>query len=197
MSGDPYEQTRPDAVSDLRFRPVTMETLRDFDAFRHEHPAMENCSCMRWRMHALVFTCMNGRRRGIAFDALVQRGTPVGILAYHEGTPVGWCSIGPRNSLTGVKGNPPPPGVEVSRTWAVTCFFVDPRLRRQGVSVRLLQAAVEYARSEGAKVVEGYPIESRKNPHSSMGALTTFRRAGFLDVTPHGRKRHIMRNVVR
>jgi GNAT superfamily N-acetyltransferase len=135
--------------------------------------------------------------RAAAFAALVQSGIPVGVLAYHDGTPVGWCSIGPRPTLVALRGGSSPPGLEAGRTWAVTCFFVDPRRRREGISVRLLRAAVEYARSEGAKVVEGYPVEPRRDPLSSMGSPSTFRRAGFLDVAPHGLTRHVMRNVVR
>jgi GNAT superfamily N-acetyltransferase len=140
---------------------------------------------------------MNRNDRAVAFDALVQSRIPVGVLAYHDGTPIGWCSIGPRPPLVALKAGSSPTGIETSRIWTVACFFVDPRHRRQGISVRLLRAAVEYARSEGAKIIEGYPVEPRKDPHSSMGSPSTFRRAGFLDVTPHGRKQHVMRNVVR
>ena len=78
----------------------------------------------------------------------------------------------------------------------VVCFFVDHRVRRQGVTLGLLKAAVEYARSHGAEVVEGYPVEPGSCLYTYMGSPSTFRRAGFHDVTPAGQARRVMRCVV-
>ena len=190
---EPIHATSPD----LHFRPVTTETLKDFADFRDAHPACAACACMKWRTHPKLLAHMSGKDRAVAFDAQVDKGVPVGVLAYRDGAPVGWCSVAPRNTLAALKSRSYPAGTDVARIWAVTCFFVDPRFRREGISVRLLRAAVEYARSEGAKMIEGFPVESRKDPLSSMGSLSTFRGAGFLDVTPIGRRQRVMRNVVR
>jgi len=191
------EPTQRDPSSDLHFRPVTTETLQDFTDFRDTNPVCAACSCMKWRTHAALFPHMTGKDRAVAFDALVGSGAPVGVMAYRDGSPVGWCSVAPRNTLVALKSRSYPPGADVTRIWAVTCLYVDPRHRREGISVRLLRAAVEYARSEGARMIEGYPVESRRDPTSSSGSPSTFRRAGFLDSTPLGRRRHVMRNVVR
>jgi hypothetical protein len=50
----------------------------------------------------------------------------------------------------------------------------------------LLKAAVEYARSQEAAVVEAYPVEPGSRLYTYMGSPWTFRRAGFHDVTPAG-----------
>ena len=34
--------------------------------------------------------------RAAALEHLVCGGTPIGVLAYSKGEPVGWCSIAPR-----------------------------------------------------------------------------------------------------
>ena len=202
-AGDESMRRKKDLVArngapDVRFRPVTGETLKDFDDFRNANPVCGACSCMRWRMRATPFARLAAKERAAAFDALVGNGVPVGVLAYQDGIPVGWCSVAPRTALPGLKARAYPPGTDITRIWAVTCFFVDPRFRREGLSARLLRAAVEYARSEGAKSIEGYPGESRKDPVSSMGLPSTFRKAGFLDAAPPGPgKQHVMRNVVR
>jgi GNAT superfamily N-acetyltransferase len=47
------------------------------------------------------------------------------------------------------------PRLDDAPVWSVVCFFVDRRVRRQGITLGLLQAAVEYARSHGAAVIEG------------------------------------------
>ena len=43
--------------------------------------------------------------------------------------------------------------------WSIVCFFVDKRYQRQGLMVRLLQAAVGYTAENGAQIVEGYPVD--------------------------------------
>ena len=49
--------------------------------------------------------------------------------------------------------------IDEERVWSVVCFFIDARARRQGLMLGLLNAAVAYALSRGARIVEGYPVE--------------------------------------
>jgi hypothetical protein len=65
------------------------------------------------------------------------------------------------------------------------------------VTLGLLEAGVEYARSEGARIIEGYPVEPGPRLYTYMGSPATFRRAGFRDVTPKGQARLVMRYFVR
>ena len=192
MRFESHDQTWQETHLDLRFRPVTLETMDGFTRFRSTHPSFASCSCMRWRARNADFQRATTADRASAFDALVEKGVPVGILAYLDDSPVGWCSVAPRETFHGLKSS----RNEDTRLWAVTCFFVDPLYRKNGVSVRLLKAAVEYARSQGAKVIEGYPAESGHGPRSSAGSFSTFRKAGFRDVLASGRKTRVMRNVV-
>jgi GNAT superfamily N-acetyltransferase len=134
--------------------------------------------------------------RVAALDELVRQGTPVGVLAYGDGNPVGWCSIAPRETYAALERSRALPRVDDAPVWAVVCFFVDRRVRRQGVTFGLLEAAVQYARSHGAAVAEGYPVEPGSRLYTYMGSASTFRRAGFHDVTPAGQARQVMRCVV-
>jgi GNAT superfamily N-acetyltransferase len=77
--------------------------------------------------------------------------------------------------------------------WAVVCFFVNRRFRRRGLTLALLRGAVAYAHSEGAKIIEGYPVLPGQQLYSYMGSPSTFRGAGFRDVTPPGATRSYMR----
>ncbi|UZX03673.1 GNAT family N-acetyltransferase [Arthrobacter sp. CDRTa11] len=68
--------------------------------------------------------------------------------------------------------------------WAVTCFVVDPRHRRSGVAAALLQAAVEHAGTNGARILEGYPVDPSLRPKAGAadlyhGTLNLFLEAGF------------------
>ncbi len=128
-----------------------------------------------------------------ALEELVRTGTPVGILAYSGTTPVGWCSIAPRESYAALERSRVLPRIDDTPVWSVVCLFVDRHFRRQGLTCRLLKAAVDYARDQGAPAVEGYPVAPDAPSYTYMGTPETYRRAGFVEVTPAGQKRRVMR----
>jgi GNAT superfamily N-acetyltransferase len=134
--------------------------------------------------------------RAAALEELVRQGTPVGVLAHVDGDPVGWCSIAPRDTYAALERSQALRRVDDAPVWSVVCFFVDRRVRRQGLTLGLLKAGVEYARSQGAEIVEGYPVEPGSRLYTHMGSPSTFRRADFHDVTPAGQARRVMRCVV-
>jgi ADP-ribose pyrophosphatase YjhB (NUDIX family) len=86
--------------------------------------------------------------------------------------------------------------IEVTSVINVVCFFVDRRFRGQGLTLGLLQAALDYAASQGAQIVEGYPVEPGSRLCTYMGSPATFRQAGFRDVTPAGQARLVMRYAI-
>lgn len=61
----------------------------------------------------------------------------------------------------------------------------------------LLKAAVDYARSEGANIVEGYPVEPKKDKAPDVflyhGLASSFREAGFVEVERRSETRLFMR----
>ena len=132
-----------------------------------------------------------------ALTGLVRRDTPIGVLAYLDGEPVGWCSIAPRETYRALERYRALPRIDDTPVWSVVCFFVDRRVRRQRITLGLLEAAVEYARSRGARIIEGYPVEPGSRLYTYMGSPSTFRKAGFHDVTPSGQARQIMRCFVK
>ncbi len=180
----------------FEYHPVIPERLPDLACFSERHGKFRYCSCMRWRMKSTDYQRSTKGSRIAALDDLVRRGVPVGVLAYLDGEPVGWCSIAPRESYAALERFRALPRLDEAPVWSVVCFFVDRSVRRQGVTLGLLQAAVEYARSQGAEVIEGYPVEPGPRLYTYMGSPATFRRAGFHDVTPSGHVRQVMRYVV-
>jgi GNAT superfamily N-acetyltransferase len=82
----------------------------------------------------------------------------------------------------------------------VPCFFVARAHRGKGVTGALLEAAVRFARSRGARIVEGYPVAYRRGVADAWvftGAASTFRRAGFREVARRSPTRPILRKAVR
>jgi GNAT superfamily N-acetyltransferase len=181
---------------ELAYRPVVPERLPDLARFSECHGKFRYCSCMRWRMTSAEFQRSTKQDRVDALDDLVRQSVPVGVLGYLRGEPVAWCSVAPRETYRALERSRALPRLDDAPVWSVVCFFVDRRVRRAGVTVDLLRAAVDYARSLGAAVVEGYPVEPGARLYTYMGSPATFRKAGFRDVTPPGWARRVMRCTV-
>jgi GNAT superfamily N-acetyltransferase len=78
--------------------------------------------------------------------------------------------------------------------WSIVRFFVDAHERGRGASSALLRAAVDYARSQGATLLEGYPVDSRAGSYPEwFGTRSTFDRAGFKEVARRTKTRLVMR----
>jgi GNAT superfamily N-acetyltransferase len=180
----------------VTFLPLSPERAGDLARFSQRHGKFRYCSCMRWRLASSEYRRSTKEERVAALDRLVCAGTPVGVLAYAGGEPVGWCSIAPRETYAALERFRALARVDDAPVWSVVCFFVDRRVRRRGLTVGLLEAAVAYARSRGAKIVEGYPVEPGPRLYTYMGSPAAFRKAGFRDVTPRGRERRVFRRVV-
>lgn len=177
----------------LDYHPVTRERLPDLQRFSERHGKFRYCSCMRWRMTSAEYGRATKEERVAALDTRVEADIPVGVLAYRDGEPVGWVSVAPRETLGALERYKALARIDDAPVWAVTCFFLDRSMRRQGATLGLLRAAVAYARSQGATIIEGYPIEPGARLYTYMGAPATFLKAGFVDVTPAGRDRRVMR----
>jgi GNAT superfamily N-acetyltransferase len=161
------------------------------------HGKFRYCACMRWRLRSTQFSGSTREDRVEMLEALVREGTPVGVLAYLDQEPVGWCSVAPRETHAGLERYRALARLDDAPVWSVVCFFVSARIRRRGATRGLLQAAVDYAAAQGAEIVEGYPVEPCARLYTYMGSPATFRAAGFRDVTPRGQSRQVMRYFVK
>ena len=86
--------------------------------------------------------------------------------------------------------------VDALPVWSVPCFFVKRGWRGLGVAGALLAAAAERARRAGAPALEGYPIDCRADLAAAFvytGVLSTFARAGFIEVARKARTRPVVR----
>lgn len=181
----------------LEVHPVTPERADDLTRFSEAHGKFRYCSCMRWRLTSSEYRRSTKESRIAELDRRARFGAPIGVLAFLDERPVGWCSIGPRDSYAALERFKALARVDDQSVWSTVCFFVDRQFRRRGVTAALLQGAVQYAASQGAGVVEGYPVEAGPRLYTYMGSPATFLQAGFKDVTPAGRSRTVMRYLVR
>jgi len=184
---------------DLEFRPVTPERWPDLEALFGEHGAYGGCWCMWWRLKRSEFAKQIGQGNREALRRIVEAGEVPGLLAYDDDQPVAWCSVAPRETFPALERSRTLKRVDDKPVWAIVCFFVAKSARRKGVMLKLLRAAVEYARSHGARIVEGYPVEPARTLSGASGftgIVSTFRQAGFVEVLRRSRTQPIMRCFV-
>lgn len=172
------------------FREVETTTWGDFEALFEARGGPKYCWCMVFRAPPGRSHARDNPERKAEMRRRVSAGEPVGILAYAEGEPVGWCSIAPVGTFQRLGKD-----IDTSRegVWALACFFVPRRLRGQGLSRRLLHAAVDHARERGAHTVEAYPVDPDSPSYGYLGRVPTFLAAGFEEVGRQGTRRHVMR----
>jgi GNAT superfamily N-acetyltransferase len=122
-------------------------------------------------------------------------------MAYIGGEPAGWVALAPRGAYPRLERSRSFQPIDDKPVWSVTCFFVARRHRRTGLTVRLLEEAARYARTRGATMLEGYPVEPGKGPMADAWVFTglagAFRRAGFREVARPSKTRPIMRRALR
>ena len=197
-----------DHLANLQFHPLTASRWTDFETLFGPRGACGGCWCMLWRMKRVDFERDKGPANKRRMQAIVNAGKPPGILAYpatkpsgvtvsDKPTPIGWCAVGPRESYASLQRSRILKPIDDRPVWSVTCLFVKKGLRRQGVSVQLLRAAQEHARKQGAKILEGYPVEPRNESMPDVFAWTglarAFLAAGFSECLRRSETRPIMR----
>ncbi len=185
----------------LEFHSVTPKRWRDLEKLFGERGACGGCWCMCWRLKRSQFEKQKGAGNKKALKKIVAAGEVPGLLAYAGREPVGWCSVAPREAFPVLENSRILKRVDDQPVWSASCFFVARPYRRQGLSVKLLRAAVAYAKKKGARMVEGYPVEPKKSPMPDVFAWTgladAFRRAGFKEVLRRSPTRPIMRYPAR
>lgn len=162
--------------------PASGERFEDLAAvLRPKREGASACWCVSYRLSGRQ--AVSVPEREAYMRGLCESGQPPGVLAYIDGKPVGWCSVSPRAGLSRLVNSRTIPKVDDRPVWSVICFVVRSGYRRRGVAAAMLDGAVEYARSQGADVIEGYPLDTEGAKISSafayVGTVTMFERAGF------------------
>jgi GNAT superfamily N-acetyltransferase len=179
--------------------PLTPDRLADFVTLFGQNGACAGCWCMWWRLPRAEWVKGKGDGNKRVIQKLVKKDGVPGLIAYADGQPVGWCAIAPRSDYPRLASSRTLQPVDDQPVWSVTCFFVARPWRRRGVTIELLKSAVEFARKRGAKIVEGYPVEPKKEQADAFvytGLATAFRKAGFKEVLRRSPSRPIMRRAV-
>lgn len=182
---------------ELITQPLTPERWPDLERlFGPERGANSGCWCMWFRLTRKEWDAKGRDGRKAAFRALVERGPPPGLLAYAEGEPIGWVAVAPREEHPVVLRSRTIAPVDDAPAHAITCFYLAPRWRRHGLMRPLIEAAVAFAREQGAGLVEAYPIDPPagvRNSGGFHGLAHAFRACGFREAARRSQLRPVMR----
>lgn len=185
------------SLSDVAFWPATPSRWHDVEKLFGERGACGGCWCMAWRVTRAEFQAGKGAPNRGRLEALVTSGRKPGVLAYLGREPIGWCAVAPRSDYSFLGRSRTLAPIDDAPAWSISCLFVLKQYRRRGLSSALLRAAAEFAFRQGARVVEGYPVESTtgKMPDAFAwtGLPSAFRKAGFVEVARRSASRPIMR----
>ena len=168
----------------LAVQPATLERFDDVAIMvGPKKPTSSVCWCLSHRVDSRTNTELTGPARGEYMRSLCSRDVAPGVLAYDGDEVVGWAAVAPRAELPFARSRKIP-HVDDQPVWSIWCLRVRPGHRGKGISHRLLEGAVEYARSQGAPVVEGYPVDNDGAKvdltMAYVGTRGLFERAGFV-----------------
>ena len=196
---------RPDG---LEIMPITPDRLADLDRLLARGDP-RSCQCAYVRLTNAVWSAATpAMRRDVHHDAVctaTAEGRAAGLLAYHDGAPVGWVSFDRREAFDRLS-SPLLAPADDEPVWSVVCFVVAAAARRHGVASALLDATIDYARDHGVTQLESYPVAADPASRSAAslwrGTVAMFEEAGFTTVAvrrrhPTAPSRPIMRRRLR
>jgi GNAT superfamily N-acetyltransferase len=173
------------AVPKIRCQPLTAERWDDLEAVFGPNGANSGCWCMWFRRPRKEWQQAHSKGNRAALKRLVDEEAPLGVLAYVDDAPAGWCAVAPHEDYSALQGSRLFPPTGEARLWAITCLFVHRNFRKSGLTRPLIAAALAYAKRQGARTVEAYPVvaDGRSDPARGFhGFAPVFRDAGFEEV---------------
>lgn len=178
---------------EVAVQPLTSALWPAIEDLFGEAGGKSGCWCMYWRIGSRYRSQAPSQNKA-ELKALVERGPPPGLLALAGGIAVGWCQITPRSALPWIDQTWRLKRVDDLPVWSLSCFYIRKGYRKQGIASQLIEAAIEFARRNGAPAVEAYPIDATQSPSSSStGFVSTFERLGFSRVPSPTVERPILR----
>ncbi len=162
--------SKPSGPGEIVIRPANEVPWADLEAVFGTRGASATCRCQRYKLErGESFGRQPVEERAERLRDQTNAGhagedRTSGLVAYLDGEPTGWCAVEPRTAYGGLVRNQQVPwsGRDEDRAdptvWAITCLLTRTGYRRRGVSRALASAAVERARTQGARAVEAYPI---------------------------------------
>jgi GNAT superfamily N-acetyltransferase len=184
-------------------RPLTNQTWADLEELfgLTGGSIVRGCWCMYYRKVGRVGVSQEyGPSHKQELRALVRSGGVPGLVGYADGCPVGWISLGPREDYRKLERSRIMKAVDDTPVWSIVCTYVAKVHRGKGYQHKLLAGAIDYARQQGVRMLEAYPVDKPERSHADFmffGSRSLYERAGFREVVRRSPTRLVMRRGIR
>lgn len=181
----------------VEFQTLTEANWRQFEMLMGEKGGCGGCWCMSFRLPSKEFAQnkYNGNKQHM--HALVKAEKPTGLLATVDKQTVGWIAFAPREDYCRIEKSRAFPRVDEQPVWSITCFFIGREWRNKGLSVKLIEGVIHYAKTHGIRTLEAYPAipysPRTPAPFLWVGTLSAFLKNGFYVVRRNGKSRAMVR----
>lgn len=176
--------------------PLTPERFGDMETVFGERGVARRCFCMHWRRPDGGY--QDERDNRDRFADIATQGPPPGLIGYVDDDPRGWVQVGPRSDFPTLRRSRLFKPVDDLEPWTINCFVVRSGERKQGIGRGLLEGAIEYAKNQGATVIEAYPVDGERSSVVDYftGTVGMFREHGFVEIIRRNHTRPIVRLTV-
>lgn len=187
-----------DFLSQLHFEPLTKDNWDKFEALFGQKGACGNCWCMSFRLKKSKFEIgKSDDGNKIAMKEIVWNNKPTGILAIYQNQAIAWSAFAPREDFIKLENSRVHKRIDDAAVWSIPCTFISKQYRRKGLSVKLLEGVIAYAKEMGINRLEAYPAiptqEKLPDAFAWIGLYKSFEKAGFKIVDRTSKNRPMVR----
>lgn len=181
----------------LKILPLTTQTWDAYAGLFDRHNGVwGGCWCMVFHPSFPNENSVAVRRA--AKKELVEKGEAHAALVFDNDSCIAWAQYGSCDELPRIRSRRAYDEGQ-DRTlpdWRITCFFVDKKYRREGISAIVLGGALDLIAKAGGGRVEAYPEELVGQKRSAGmlwgGTLGLFEAAGFQKLRKIGKHRWVV-----
>jgi GNAT superfamily N-acetyltransferase len=199
----------PVSAERLRIVPANEASWQDIQAVFGTADYPGRCYCQRFKTIGWMWQTGTDEERRARLREQTNCDQPeatstAGLIAYLDDEPVGWVAVEPRLAYPALltrrtvwSGRPGEDKADEG-VWSVTCFTVRKGYRGRGITYALAAATIDYAREQGARSLEAYPMQVPPGKEVTwgemhVGSYQVFAEAGFTEVTRPSLRRVVMR----
>jgi GNAT superfamily N-acetyltransferase len=186
----------------IQTKEVGPELWGELERLFGSNGACGGCWCQAWRIaKGERWENIKGTTAKNRLRKAIQAGKALGILAFVDRLPVGWCTFGPRTSFPRLEKARSLQCEDADQVWSIPCFFVARAFREKGVAAALLRHALRVMKKRKVRIVEGYPSKPDNQGRyiaafSWTGTRSLFRKAGFrVAGNPEGAKQRVRKDL--
>ena len=108
----------------VKFEALTSKNWRLFETLLGEKGGCGGCWCMAFRLSNKEYNENKYDGNKKLMKKIVAENKPTGLIATHDGEPVGWIALAPREDFCKIENARTLKRIDDKPVWSIPCFFV-------------------------------------------------------------------------